>query len=178
MISVMVAGAWDETRPAILSDAKNLGAEIAKHGWSLITGGGSGIAAAAEEGARLEHGTTVAVIGRTASEDGERSFNNKYKVQIYTDQGWDGRSLVAVKSSNIVVVIGGKNGTLLEISSAYLYSTPVIVLADSSEMIIRLRTFLDNGYIDQRRNVRIRFCKDITEIVNLLENCTKHESNH
>lgn len=178
MTTVMVAGAWDEKRPEILSAAENVGVEIARHGWTLVTGGGSGVAAAAERGARRELGVTVAVIGTTLHEDDESTYNEKYKVQVYTDQGWDGRSLVAVKSSNAVIVIGGKNGTLLEIAAAYLSSTPVIVLSNSSEMIGRLEPFLDHGYIDERHNIRIQFQRDVTGIVKLLEKLTEYESSY
>lgn len=72
-MKVMVAGAWDEKRPEILSYAEELGRGIAEHNWTLITGGGSGIAAAAEHGARLASGTTIAIIGATGKTDSEKT---------------------------------------------------------------------------------------------------------
>lgn len=55
--------------------------------------------------------------------------------------GWDGRSVLAVKSSDLLIVIGGCNGTLNEITLAYLNNIPIWVLEDSSEMICRLKIF-------------------------------------
>lgn len=168
-MKVMVAGAWDEKRPEILSYVEELGRGIAEHNWTLITGGGSGIAAAAEHGARLASGTTIAIIGATGKTDSEKNFNQKYTMQIYTNQGWDGRSLIAVKSCDILVVLGGKNGTLLEISAAYLSSIPIVIFKGSSEMIHRFEQFLLDGYIDERHNTLISFIESTEGIITALE---------
>ena len=62
-------------------------------------------------------------------------------LRVATEMGWDGRSVLAVKSSDLLIVIGGCNGTLNEITLAYLNNIPIWVLEDSSEMILSFKNF-------------------------------------
>ncbi|MEU4454764.1 hypothetical protein AB0F44_25765 [Nocardioides sp. NPDC023903] len=172
MTTVMVAGAWDEQSAEVLAAAEAIGKAVAGRAHSLITGGGSGVAAHAAAGAAGAGGTTVAVIGQTRTADGEAELNSAYSLRMYTDSGWDGRSIVAVKSADVLVVVGGKIGTLIEVATAYLHKVPVIVLRASSDLVVRLEAFALDGYLDDRENVRINFADTVEEVLALLDQKT------
>lgn len=70
---------------------------------------------------------------------------------------------------DLLIVIGGCNGTLNEITLAYLNNIPIWVLEDSSEMICRLKNFLYEGkYIDKRKNVEIEFFNSAQSMIEKL----------
>ena len=84
--------------------------------------------------------------------------------------GWDGRSLLAVKSSDLLIVLGGNNGTLNEITLAYLNKIPIFILRNSSDLITRFEKFLYKGkYIDIRENQEILFFDNIFKIINKIK---------
>lgn len=174
-MNVMIAGAWDENNIEILDLAKRIGEKVAEKGWTLVSGGGSGIPFAANEGSEDFNGDSIAFLYRDkATEKKELSTNAKYNV--YTDMGWDGRSVLAIKSSDSLIVVGGCNGTLNEITLAYLNNIPIFIIEDSSEMIKRFKEFLIDGkYIDYRKNVEIKFTSDIEYIFKSIE-CSKESS--
>lgn len=174
-MNVMIAGAWDENNIETLELAKKVGEKVAEKGWTLVTGGGSGIPFAANEGSKNFNGNSIAFLYRDkATEKMELSTNAKYN--IYTDMGWDGRSVLAIKSSDLLIVVGGCNGTLNEITLAYLNSIPIFIIEDSSEMIKRFKAFLIDGkYIDYRKNIEIKFTSDIEYIFNNIE-CSQESS--
>ena len=61
-----------------------------------------------------------------------------------------------MKSSDVLVVLGGQCGTLLEIVVAYQYQIPVVVLGGSGEMVDRLEGFLiSDSYLDERHTGRV-----------------------
>lgn len=153
--AVMIAGAWDEKRPDMLGVACSLARVLAERGVTVISGGGTGVPYAALEGASLSGGTSVAIIGQDRSADEDAELNAVASVRIYTGSGWDGRSVVAVKSADVLVAIGGRNGTVNEITLAYLNQIPTVVLAGSSQSIDRLISALDQGYLDERQNARV-----------------------
>lgn len=65
--------------------------------------------------------------------------------------------------------INSLNGTLNEITLAYLNNIPIWVLEDSSEMICRLKNFLYEGkYIDKRKNVEIEFFNSAQSMIEKL----------
>ncbi|WP_215905244.1 hypothetical protein [Treponema phagedenis] len=98
---------------------------------------------------------------------------NTMYIQIW---GGDGRSVLAIKSSDSLIVVGGCNGTLNEITLAYLNNIPIFIIEDSSEMIKRFKEFLIDGkYIDYRKNVEIKFTSDIEYIFKSIE-CSQESS--
>ena len=147
-MKIMIAGAWDETNENLLSSAFQIAKVAAEKKHIIITGGGTGIPNSATH---CEGGHEPATF------------------RVATEMGWDGRSVLAVKSSDLLIVIGGCNGTLNEITLAYLNNIPIWVLEDSSEMICRLKNFLYEGkYIDKRKNVEIEFFNSAQSMIEKL----------
>jgi uncharacterized protein (TIGR00725 family) len=166
----MVAGKWDESNPVIVGAARDLGAWAAVSGHQVLTGGGSGVPQYAHEGACAAGGPTYAFVPTTREHDPDPAVHRSYTLAVYTDTGWDGRSSIAVKSSDVLVVLGGSNGTLNEITCAYLNRVPVLVLEGSSDLVVRLRSFLvDRDYIDDRKNVAIRILPNLAAVTSAIE---------
>jgi len=93
--------------------AYSLGRLIAKEGWFLICGGGSGIMEAVCKGVREEGGLSCGLL---PSYDG-REANPYLDIRIPTGLGY-ARNILVVRASDILVAIDGKYGTLSEIAFA------------------------------------------------------------
>ena len=91
--------------------AERAGRCIAREGAVLICGGLSGVMEAACRGARAESGTTIGIIPGLSGE------NPYLSVTIRSDLG-HARNAVIIQSSDAVVAIGGRYGTLSEIATA------------------------------------------------------------
>ena len=101
--------------------ARNLGFEIGKMGWILICGGLGGVMEGASKGCSEAGGMTVGLLPGLKKE----SANRFIKVSIPTGQG-EGRNLIVVRASDILVSIGGGYGTLSEIALALKTNKSVI----------------------------------------------------
>lgn len=93
--------------------AKELGALIAKQGWTLVCGGGPGIMEAVCCGAKLGSGLTVGILPSYDS----REANKYLDVKIPTGIGF-ARNVLVVRAADAVIAIGGNHGTLSEIAFA------------------------------------------------------------
>ena len=103
--------------------AEQIGAEIARRGWTLVCGGRDGVMAAACRGAKEEGGLTIGLLpGSDASE-----ANAWVDVVLPTGLG-EGRNLAVALSGHAVVVLGLSPGTLAEIGFAARSGRPLIGL--------------------------------------------------
>ena len=161
-MKLMIAGAWDETDKKLLEVAYQIAKMAAEMSHIVITGGGTGIPSAATQGALAADGICIAYSNEGHCE----STPEPATFRVATEMGWDGRSVLAVKSCDVLIVLGGCNGTLNEITLAYLNNIPIWILRDSSEMISRLHSFLYLGkYMDERKNVEIEFFDSVQDII-------------
>ncbi|MDX1645341.1 MAG: TIGR00725 family protein [Thermoanaerobaculia bacterium] len=105
--------------------ALEVGRRIAEAGALLLCGGGSGVMAAAAEGARHADGL---VIGVLPGIDRHASPPNRFvDLPIYTGLG-QARNLILVLTADVVIAIGGEWGTLSEIALARKHGRPVVLL--------------------------------------------------
>ena len=103
--------------------AEQVGAELARHGVTLICGGLGGVMAAACKGASLAGGTTVGILP-----GGRREDANPYvDIPIVTGLG-EARNVIVVCSCQAVIAIAGEYGTLTEIAHALRNEIPVVGL--------------------------------------------------
>lgn len=126
-----VMGAAGGASPADLALAEELGAEIARRNWVLLTGGrDSGVMKAATRGAKAVAGSLT--VGILPSSRGEES--PLLDVAIFTDMG-NARNAINVLSSDVVVVCGnGGAGTASEAALAIKVKKPLILLRCSKVM--------------------------------------------
>lgn len=105
-----------------LDKAHELGRAIARSGCVLITGACPGLPLAAACGAKQEGGTVIGVSPGLSLDEHLHKYHSPvdfHDVLIYTGSGLMGREIVNIRSSEMVVIIGGRSGTLGELAIAY-----------------------------------------------------------
>lgn len=103
--------------------AYEVGRGIAQRGGTLICGGLGGVMERACAGAKSAGGLTIGILpGQEASD-----ANPYVDIPIVTGLG-DARNIIVVLSSQALIAISGKYGTLSEIAYALNFGKPVIGL--------------------------------------------------
>jgi uncharacterized protein (TIGR00725 family) len=103
--------------------AREVGAGLAREGFTVITGGEGGAMEAASRGASEAGGLAVGLLPGV---DRERA-NAYADVSIATGLG-HARNLAVVASADVVVAVGGEWGTLSEIGLAGALGRPVVLV--------------------------------------------------
>jgi len=103
--------------------AEQVGRLLAKRGCTVVTGGRGEVMAAAARGAKAAGGTTIGIV--PGDQRGEA--NEWIDHEIVTGIG-HARNLAVVASSDAVIAVGGKWGTLSEIGFASLLGRRVVIL--------------------------------------------------
>lgn len=119
-IGVIGAG---ECSDKIYQLARNLGSAIGKKGWILVCGGLGGVMEAAARGCAEAGGMTVGILPGLD----KASANLYIKIPLATGLG-EGRNLLVVRASDVLVSVAGGYGTLSEIALALKVNKPVIGL--------------------------------------------------
>lgn len=123
-LMVGVMGGGEEVSQETCLMAYQLGALIAKEGWVLLNGGRpAGVMEASARGARENGGLTVGILpGRDAD-----SASQYIDIAIATGMG-DGRNYMNALSSDVIIALPGKAGTISEIALALKNRKKVILL--------------------------------------------------
>ena len=131
-IKVGVMGsAGGEFSEEALEKSYSLGKAIAESGCVVVTGGCPGLPFAATKGAKEAGGFTVGISpGIDLHEHVElyKSPTEYLDILIFTGSGLMGREVIGVRSCDIIIIVGGRSGTLGEFCIAYDESKPVGVL--------------------------------------------------
>ncbi len=118
----VMGGAGEGIAEDYLRRAEELGAVAAAAGCVLITGGCPGLPLAAAKGAKTHGGYVVGISPGLSLEEHAFKYESPtihHDVLIFTGSGLMGREVVNIRSSHIVVIIGGSTGTLGELAIAY-----------------------------------------------------------
>jgi hypothetical protein len=107
----------------VMNLAEEVGREIAKRKGVLICGGLTGVMEGAARGAKKEGGLTIGIIPSESADDA----NPFIDIPIVTGLR-DARNIIVVRSSEAIIAIHGKYGTLSEIAFALKFKVPVIGL--------------------------------------------------
>lgn len=108
--------------PRVVAAVRNLGAAIARAGCTLVTGACPGLPYVAVEGANDAGGLVIGISPALSETEHVQRFESPidgFDVLVYTGSGLMGREVVNIHSSDIVVVVGGRSGTLGEFAIAY-----------------------------------------------------------
>lgn len=118
----VMGGAGDEIPLAHLRKAERLGEAIADARCVVITGACPGLPLAAARGAKRRGGTVVGISPALSLDEHAYKYESPtlaHDVLIFTGSGLMGREVVNIRSSDIVVIVGGSSGTLGELAIAY-----------------------------------------------------------
>ncbi len=120
-VGVMGSAGDDETDP-VKQRVHLLGETIAEHGLILITGACPGLPYECAMGARTHGGLSVGISPALSLDEHIYKYHSPadaFDVLIYTGSGMMGREVINIRSSDMVVIVGGRSGTLGEFAIAY-----------------------------------------------------------
>ncbi|MGB7061572.1 MAG: TIGR00725 family protein [Candidatus Zixiibacteriota bacterium] len=122
-VFIGVIGAGDCSEE-ICEQAEKVGERIAQAGAVLVCGGLGGVMEAAAKGAKSQSGITVGILPGVD----KAQANPHIDFPIVTGLG-EGRNLLVVRNSDVLIAFPGKFGTLSEIAFALKIGKPVVGLS-------------------------------------------------
>lgn len=144
--------------------AYKVGRLIALKGAILFSGGTDGVMEAASRGAQEAGGVTVGILPG----DDLKVGNKHLTIPVTTGLAWDGRSMVLINSVDVVLMLGGANGTLGELTLAYMHHKPVVIIRSTGGWAARIENVAYEGkYLDYRKNIELRYADGPEEAVDL-----------
>jgi len=144
--------------------AEKLGEELAKKGYIIITGGRTGIMEAVSKGAKKAGGLSIGILPSAYKEEA----NPYVDIPIPTNLGW-ARNTIVPLAADVVIAIGGRAGTLIEMCYSWIYSKPIIGVIGFGGWSEKLA----GKRIDDRRQDVIHPAKTVEEILQIMERLIK-----
>jgi len=166
-IAVGVMGsAGGDIAPGVMDKVYQLGQEIARRNWVLVTGACPGLPHQAVRGANAEGGTVVGIS--PALNFGEhmlkyRSPCRGYDVIIYTGSGLMGREIENIRTCDMVILAGGRSGTLGEFAIAYDEAKIIGALTGTGGITDHLREII--SFIRKDTGARVVYSDDPLELM-------------
>jgi hypothetical protein len=133
----MMGSAGGNLDPAVRKRCYDIGKAVAEAGCVLITGACPGLPYDSACGARDAGGLSVGISPALSRSEHVKKYHSPvdaYDAIIYTGSGLMGREVHNIHSSDIVIIAGGRSGTLGEFCIAYDEGKLIGVLAGSGGM--------------------------------------------
>ncbi|MDT8376751.1 MAG: YHS domain-containing protein [Mariprofundaceae bacterium] len=130
----VMGSAGSHNGESVSDQAYELGKAIARRGLILITGACPGLPYECAIGAREGGCTSVGISPALSLDEHVHKYQSPadaYDVLIYTGSGLMGREVTNIRSSDMVIIVGGSSGTLGEFAIAYDEGKLIGVLQDS-----------------------------------------------
>lgn len=143
-----------------------LGQEIAKQGCAILTGGCPGFPYEATKGAKSVGGITIGISPALNLKEHIHKYSSPVEdidVMIYTGSGLMGREVIAVRSCDIVIIVGGRSGTLGEFSIAYDEGRLIGILEGSGGIADKIKRFIRT--IQKPTGSKIIFSSEPEELI-------------
>gem|GEM_PF-582498 len=129
-IGISGSAAGVESKEA-LKKAEQIGYCLARQGAVVVTGYTTGIPFEAAKGAKRAGGFTVGVSPASSLHEHVKKYrlpNKHTDFAIYTGFGYSGRNLLFIRSTDAVVFVSGRIGTLNEFTVAFEDKKPIGIL--------------------------------------------------
>ena len=140
----VMGGAGSDIPQEYLAKASQLGEAIAAAGCMVVTGACPGLPLAAAAGAKHGGGFVIGISPALSLDEHAFKYESPtlaHDLLIFTGSGLMGREVVNIRSSDIVVIVGGSSGTLGELAIAYDEGKLIGVLTDTggiSDMVSQI----------------------------------------
>jgi uncharacterized protein (TIGR00725 family) len=146
--------------------AFDLGRVIAEEGCIIVTGACPGLPLEAAKGASGAGGLVVGISPGLSEWEHVHKYHSPteyHDVLIFTGSGLMGREVVNIRSSDIVVIIGGRSGTLGEFSIAYDEGKLIGVLQGTGGITAEIKDIV--RIIRKRTGAKVIYDKDPRTLV-------------
>ncbi len=155
-ICVSGAAVTDHCAENALDLSKELGREIIKQGGVLVTGATTGAPYWAAIGAKEENGIVIGLSPAASS----KSHVKKYRLPtdfhdliVYTGFNYSGRNLMLTRSSDAVITVCGRMGTLNEFTIAFEDNKPIGVLTGSGGTADMVKEIVEKSHRNSNKIV-------------------------
>lgn len=158
-----------------LMKAEAVGREAARRGMILMTGATSGIPYWSAKGAKTEGGIVIGFSPAVSKVSHVKTYHlplDYHDLIIYTGFEYSGRNLLLIRSSDAMVVVCGRIGTLNEFTIAFEDDKPIGVLEGTGGTADMIREILERSY---RGMGKVIFSRDPAELVEKLLVIIKRE---
>ena len=148
-ICVSGASVTGHCRAGALEKAKEIGREIIRQNGVLITGATSGVPYWAAIGAKEEGGMVIGLSPAASSASHKRVYHlpvDYHDIIIYTGFEYTGRNLLLTRSSDAVIIICGRTGTLNEFTIAFEDNKPIGVLTNTGGTADMIKSIVKNTH--------------------------------
>lgn len=145
-ICVSGAAVGDCVNEETIEKAEAVGKAIAKSGSILVTGATTGIPFYAARGAKKLDGVSIGFSPAATYQDHVKRYQLPTRYMdliVYTGFGYAGRNLILTRSSDAVIVICGRIGTLNEFTVAFEDKKPLGVLVGSGGMADEIKELME-----------------------------------
>ena len=156
--------------------AYQLGRAIADQDAILITGACPGLPFEAVRGAKAAGGLVVGISPGLSIDEHRGKYGSPvegFDVVIYTGSGLMGREITNIRSCDIVVIAGGRTGTLGEFAIAYDEGRLIRVLTGTGGITILVQDIIETS--DKTTGSHVIFNDDPCKLVSKLVECYRTE---
>ncbi len=132
-----------------LEKAEEIGAEIARRGFILVTGATIGVPYFAAKGAKEAGGIVIGISPAASKMAHVKTYHlplDYHDVIIYTGFDYSGRNLLLTRAADAVIAICGRTGTLNEFTIAFEDHKPIGVLEGTGGTADMIRGILENAH--------------------------------
>lgn len=167
---ICISGAADTAHCTVdaAEKAEELGREIARRGMVLVTGATVGIPYWAAKGAKEEGGIVFGIspaASETAHIKSYRLPTDYHDLIMYTGFEYSGRNLLLIRSSDAIITLCGRMGTLNEFTIAFEDQKPIGVLEGTGGTADEIRDIVRKMH---RGPGRVVYSKDIKDLLDKL----------
>lgn len=167
---ICVSGAAETGHCAVdaLEKAEEIGREIAKRGMVLVTGATIGIPYWSAKGAKSEGGTVIGLSPAASEASHLKTYRlpiDYHDLIIYTGFDYSGRNLLLTRSSDAVITICGRMGTLNEFTIAFEDQKPIGIFEGTGGTADMMRDILEKSH---RGMGKVVFASDAKTLVDLV----------
>jgi len=153
----------------VKAKARALGEALGRHGCLVVTGGCPGLPEEATAGAKAAGAMTLGISPAVDLEEHVKRFGspvNDLDALIFTGAGLMGREVTAVRTCDIIIIIGGRSGTLGEFAIAYDEGKVIGVLEGSGGVADVVRSLMRT--IKKQTCSKVLFDRDPERLVERL----------
>lgn len=151
--------------------AYEVGKAIARAGCTLLTGATVGIPDIAASGCAAAGGQSIGISPAASKLEHVKKYNlptKDYDFILYTGQHYIGRDALLISSSDAVVAIGGRIGTLHEFTIALELDKPIGILDDSGGTSEEFDDIMEAAAIRNIASRHVVYDKNPTRLVKRL----------